>query len=77
MPISINLPIFTLNINGLNAQIKRRVVAWIKITFNMLPTRKSLQDERHTKITSDRKKKDTLHKWKWPESGGINTIQTK
>ena len=55
MATSTYLLIITLNVNGLNAPIKRhRVTEWIKKTrpVYMLPTRNSLQNKRHTQTES-------------------------
>ena len=58
MAISTYSSISTLNVNGLNALIKRhRVTDCIKkqepTTYNMMPTRDSLQGKRHTQTESE------------------------
>ena len=67
MGINTYLSIITLNVNGLNAQIKRhRVADWIKkiSTYNMLPTREPPSGKGHMKTESEEMEKDISCKWK-------------
>ena len=71
MSISTYLSIIISNVNRLNAPINRhRVADWIKNTktYNILPTRNSLQGKRHTWIESEGMEKDISCKWKQQES---------
>ena len=61
MAINTYLSIITLNVNGLNALVKRhRVADWIKKTkaYNILPTRDPLQGKGHTQTESEEMEKD-------------------
>ena len=68
MAISAYLPIITLNVNGLNAPIKRhRVVEWIKKKkryIYMLPTQNSPQNLRHMQTESERMEKHLPCQWR-------------
>ena len=64
--IDTNISIITLNVNGLNAPIKRyRVADRIKKTrtYNMPPKRDSLQGKRHTQTKSKGMKKCISCRW--------------
>ena len=66
MAISIYVSVITLNVNGLNAPIKRhRVTEWMKKktrSIYMLPRRDSLQTQRHTQTKSKGMEKHILCK---------------
>ena len=70
MAKSTYLSIITLKVNRLNVLIKRlKVSDWIKKkntprTYNMLPTRDSLEGERHTQTESEGIEKDISFKGK-------------
>ena len=71
MVVYTNLSIITLNVNGLNALIKRyRMANWTvkQESTNMLPTRDPLYGKRHLQIESEGMEKDlmqmeTTRKW--------------
>ena len=66
MAINTYLSIITLNVNELNAPIKRYSGRLDNKTraYNMLPTRDPLQSKGHTQIESEEMKKDISYKWK-------------
>ena len=66
MAITTYLSTITLNINGLNAPIKRQEGWRDKKTrpLHMLPTGDPLQIERYTQTESKGMEKDILYKWK-------------
>ena len=69
------LSVITLNVNGLNAPIKRqRLTEWIqKQDHYMLPTRDPPQNKGHIQTESEGLEKDILHKWRPKESRSSNT----
>ena len=80
MAINMYLSIITLNINGLNAPIKRHGAAeWVKKirpTY-MLSVRDSPQNKRYTQIKSKGVEKDISGKWKGKKAGVAIFISNK
>ena len=79
MAIGTYLTMITLNINELNASIRRQR-GWMDLkkqnktrTTYMLPSGDSLQIYRHTGTESERLEKGISCKWKWKESWSSNT----
>ena len=63
MAVSTYLSIITLNVNGLNAPIKRhRVVDWMKKKTSQYAACNSLQGESHTQPDGEEMEKDISHK---------------
>ena len=74
MAITIHLSISNLNVNLLNAPIKKHKVAEWRRKQNpyiCCPTRDSLGFERQTQTESKRMKKDISCRWKWKKKAGI------
>ena len=77
MAINTYLSIITLNVNGLNAPIKRhRIAEWIgkqELYVYMMSTTDTIQSGRHTQTERKGMEKDISCKWKSKKNWGSNT----